>query len=737
MTISRILVNTILNIERIVFRNYLNVYMDVKKDKLSPLNHFIEYGIGEGRYFNGRLSIHHYYNYISKFNEVSLLKKKICIYGIYTLTLGGRVFSLKKLSSAEAILTHQKVFPSSIFTVDRRVKVDNEIGQKRGVSIIIPVYNNPNGLKKCLDSLSSEVDVDDEIIIYDNGSNMKTRSVILDYESNCEVKILTDAENHHFIYACNKAVSWAKNEILIFINSDTVVGKNAIKKVKEGFQHLVGLGVIGGKLVGGLDRIGELGGTLNHDGTVNANFKNEPIDSILANSFRNVDFVSGAFLGIYKELFEKVGGFDALFSPAYYEDVDLCTKVRLLGKRVVCDGDVIIKHSEHGSSSKKEATELIKNNHVKFVEKYKFLLEMMKDENLGLDNLGLLKFKNILIIDSLLPRKDYGQGSARMYNIVEALKSAGHTITFISTTNVNASQDGDIPRNINLLTIPSIYFLNSLIQDNNMNFDVIIISRLNNLIFVKNLFAIMKKNKQNIKIIYDSESNNYVNNDVDLSVETTELEICRKYIDGITAISDHEKLRLSHSNKKIITLGLVGNIVKPGKFNVSKNCIFYGGALTEESPNYLGLKKFQKEILPIILELDGNLKFFVHGKFSIKLKSQLSTLNFIEKKHLSQSDLSDFRISFAPVYKAAGLPQKIIDSIYIRQPFILTETLANLLNLDSNLEPMVAYNEVDFANKTLNLINDIKLWKRMQSELTKISYEYDFKVFANKINNFI
>jgi GT2 family glycosyltransferase len=723
--------------ERIVFRNYLNVYMDVKKDKLSPLNHFIEYGIEEGRYFNGRLSIHHYYNYIRKFNEVGLLTKKICIYGIYTLTGGGRFTTLNKLSITEAILIHKKIFPGSIFTENRIDKFDNAIRQKESVSIIIPVYNNPQGLEKCLESLRSEVDVDDEIIIYDNGSSIKTKRIILDYRSRCKVKILTDIENKHFIYACNKAVSWAKNEILIFINSDTIVGKNAIEKVKEDFQHLVGLGVIGGKLVGGHDKIGEFGGTLDPDGTVYANFKNEPIDSILANSFRNVDFVSGAFMGIRKDLFERVGGFDTLFSPAYYEDVDLCTKVRLLGKRVVCDGDVIVKHSEHGSSSKKEATELIKNNHVKFVEKYRFLLEMMKDKNLGLDNLGLLKFKNILIIDSLVPRKDYGQGSVRMYNIVEALKSVGHTITFISTTKVNASQGGDIPKNINLFTLPSIHFLNSLFQENKMNFDVIIISRLNNLIFVKNLFAMMKNSKQNIRIIYDSESNNYTNNDVDLCVESNELDICRNFIDGITAISDDEKIRLSQTNKKIITLGLVGNIEKPKKFNISKNCIFYGGALTEESPNYLGLKKFQTEILPIILELDKNLKFYIHGEFPLKLKSQLSTFDFIEKKHLSQSDLSSFRISFAPVYKAAGLPQKIVDSIYICQPFILTETLANLLNLDSSLEPMVAYNEVDFANKTLNLINDIDLWERMQSELTKINYDYDFKVFANKINNFI
>jgi len=50
---------------------------------------------------------------------------------------------------------------------------------------------------------------------------------------------------------------------------------------------------------------------------------------------RDVSAVTGAMLGIRRELFQQVGGFDELF-PVNYNDVDLCLRVREAGLRVLC-----------------------------------------------------------------------------------------------------------------------------------------------------------------------------------------------------------------------------------------------------------------------------------------------------------------------------------------------------------------------------------------------------------------
>ena len=48
---------------------------------------------------------------------------------------------------------------------------------------------------------------------------------------------------------------------------------------------------------------------------------------------RDVDWVTGAYLWIRAEIFEQIGGWDSSIAM-YYEDIDLCRRVRDLGCRV-------------------------------------------------------------------------------------------------------------------------------------------------------------------------------------------------------------------------------------------------------------------------------------------------------------------------------------------------------------------------------------------------------------------
>src|SRR4051794_41281255 len=48
---------------------------------------------------------------------------------------------------------------------------------------------------------------------------------------------------------------------------------------------------------------------------------------------RDTDYVSGAALMIKSSLFRELGQFDEYYCPLYYEDTDLCFKVRQRGYR--------------------------------------------------------------------------------------------------------------------------------------------------------------------------------------------------------------------------------------------------------------------------------------------------------------------------------------------------------------------------------------------------------------------
>ena len=65
---------------------------------------------------------------------------------------------------------------------------------------------------------------------------------------------------------------------------------------------------------------------------------------------RNVDYCSGALLATPRVLFERLGGFDARYRPAYYEDTDYCFTVRAHGLQVVCEPASVIVHREGASA---------------------------------------------------------------------------------------------------------------------------------------------------------------------------------------------------------------------------------------------------------------------------------------------------------------------------------------------------------------------------------------------------
>ena len=60
--------------------------------------------------------------------------------------------------------------------------------------------------------------------------------------------------------------------------------------------------------------------------------------------------MSGAALFVRKESFEAAGGFDERFF-LYFEDMDLCSRVRSMGQRVAFYPEVVIRHLGGASST--------------------------------------------------------------------------------------------------------------------------------------------------------------------------------------------------------------------------------------------------------------------------------------------------------------------------------------------------------------------------------------------------
>lgn len=114
---------------------------------------------------------------------------------------------------------------------------DNEI------SVIIPVYNDPDGISMTLDSL---VDQDYppnlyEIVVVDNDSDDETIEVVLDYQENYPriVKLSRETEIQSSYAARNTGIREAEGEIIAFLDSDMWVDSDYLKGVSHTFNKVL------------------------------------------------------------------------------------------------------------------------------------------------------------------------------------------------------------------------------------------------------------------------------------------------------------------------------------------------------------------------------------------------------------------------------------------------------------------------------------------------------------------
>ena len=96
------------------------------------------------------------------------------------------------------------------------------------LSIIVPVYNTENYLKKCIDSILAQTYTDFELILVDDGSNDQSSSICDGYASkDIRVRVIHKA-NGGVSSARNAGLDICQGEYVMFVDSDDWIESNFI-----------------------------------------------------------------------------------------------------------------------------------------------------------------------------------------------------------------------------------------------------------------------------------------------------------------------------------------------------------------------------------------------------------------------------------------------------------------------------------------------------------------------------
>jgi len=231
--------------------------------------------------------------------------------------------------------------------------------EKADVSIIVPLFKSNDVVKGLIRSWDIKEDVNFELIFVDdscpnNSKDMATRIWNVrkhEFEGMKIGRIYYNPENLGFGMTCNVGAENATGDYLIFLNADTLVTKNwitpIVKLLKDPEVGLVGNLQIkkGGPWDGTIDSAGSEWSwdarSFLHIGRHSYRNKglgkpfypdNAPKDLM---EVGEREMVTGCCVGVRRELFQEIGGFNPNYRIGYWEDSDLSLTVREKGYKVM------------------------------------------------------------------------------------------------------------------------------------------------------------------------------------------------------------------------------------------------------------------------------------------------------------------------------------------------------------------------------------------------------------------
>ena len=237
-------------------------------------------------------------------------------------------------------------------------------------SIIIPVLDQLEITLKCIESIEDHTE-DYEIIIVDNGSSPR-------WIDNEFINIRNEA-NLGFPVAVNQGIEAANGDVVVILNNDVIVTPHWLEKLQWHLSH--GLDIVGPctNSISGPQQV--LISQYNNEQELNT----AAMAFQLKNAFQSVPFHRLVFfcVAIKREVIDKVGLLDEVYTPGNYEDDDYCMRAIDAGFKLGIARDVYVHH--FGSVTHKalnlDYQELVTRNHKIFDAKWEDRYTELAEKN--------------------------------------------------------------------------------------------------------------------------------------------------------------------------------------------------------------------------------------------------------------------------------------------------------------------------------------------------------------------
>lgn len=228
---------------------------------------------------------------------------------------------------------------------------------KKTISVVIPNWRGRELLEKNLPSVLAAKP--DEIIVIDDASPDDSNQFLK--KNYPQVRLIKHQENRGFAAGCNSGAKTAKGEIVVLLNLDVVPEEDVLQKVLPDFEDEKVFAVSFNEPQWSWARILWQKGTVEH----------EPGPKTSKTHLSA--WASGGSAAFRKSIWEELGGFDEIYNPFYWEDIDLSYRAWKRGYQVLWEPKAIVHHQHEAiigkHFSKKDISFISERNRLLFIWK--------------------------------------------------------------------------------------------------------------------------------------------------------------------------------------------------------------------------------------------------------------------------------------------------------------------------------------------------------------------------------
>ncbi len=262
------------------------------------------------------------------FSSVKIILTIITILGIIQLILS--LFAKELLYQLTSILfiALSVIFGFRIFinlstSLLFRTSI-KEFGTTPSVSIIIPAYNEGKVIEKTIRSVLELRYSKKEIIVVDDGSTDNTLKIAKWMETDNPIRVISKRKNGGKWCALNEGIESSISDIMVCIDADTVLDKNAIQPLVNHFIDSKVGAVAGNIKVRNRDKLLTKLQALEYISQLNIQRRSEAF-------FRKITVVPGPLGAFRKSIIKEVGFYTG---DTFAEDADLTLKILKAGYKI-------------------------------------------------------------------------------------------------------------------------------------------------------------------------------------------------------------------------------------------------------------------------------------------------------------------------------------------------------------------------------------------------------------------